>query len=88
MYIEICNFDRDWDNFKKISDGGMLYEILKIRKMVVVYYVFLIKKVFDNKDEVYLCIGSIIYLYCNCLFGIDRELENKIFILCRYFLYV
>ena len=87
MYIEICNSDRDWDNLKKTSDGGMLYETLKTRKMAAAHYAFLIKKAFDNKDEVYSRIGSIIHLHCNRLFGTDRELENKILTLCRHSLY-
>lgn len=33
MYIEICNSDRDWDNLRKTSDGRILYEILKTRKI-------------------------------------------------------
>ncbi|MHC5562284.1 lantibiotic dehydratase [Bacillus spizizenii] len=87
MYIEMCNSDRDWDNLKKTSDGRMLHDILKVRKMAAAHYAGLIKTAFDNKDAVYSRIGSVIHLHCNRLFGTDRELENKILTLCRHSLY-
>ncbi|MGF7534232.1 lantibiotic dehydratase [Bacillus mexicanus] len=87
LYIEMCNSDRDWDHLKKTSDGSILYETLKARKMATAHYASFIKKAFDSKDEVYSRIGSVIHLHCNRLFGTDRELENKILTLCRHSLY-
>ncbi|MCY8545956.1 lantibiotic dehydratase [Bacillus vallismortis] len=87
LYIEMCNSDRDWDHLKKTSDGRILYETLKARKMAAAHYASLIKQAFDNKDEIYSRIGSVIHLHCNRLFGTDRELENKILTLCRHSLY-
>ncbi|MBU8572317.1 lantibiotic dehydratase [Bacillus subtilis] len=87
MYIEICNSDRDWDNLRKTSDGRILYEILKTRKIAAANYACLINKAFDNKEAVYSRIGSVIHLHCNRLFGTDREMENKILTLCRHSLY-
>ncbi|KUP41058.1 Subtilin biosynthesis protein SpaB [Bacillus velezensis] len=86
-YIEICNSDRDWDNLRKTSDGRILYEILKVRKIAAANYASLIKKEFNNKGAVFSRIGSVIHLHCNRLFGTDREMENKILTLCRHSLY-
>lgn len=73
-YLEICDFEDDWRNFRN-GEEGWLMTVIDMRSPVVKQY----KEQLDMLDQQRKreIIYSVIHLHCNRLIGTNRDTEAK-----------
>ncbi|PJI07957.1 MULTISPECIES: lantibiotic dehydratase [Clostridium] len=89
-YVDLFNCDNEWSNLRKDNSGELVYSMLNIRKDSVIKFGELLNEI-DERGELtnskFDILMSLIHMFCNRLYGIDKEQENKVRAFTRHALY-
>lgn len=89
-YVSLFNSDKEWTKLIEDSHGEQKYSILNIGKDVIVKFGERLNEVDKNGELTNSKIdilSSLIHIFCNRLYGIDRDKEKKVRTFTRHTLY-
>jgi thiopeptide-type bacteriocin biosynthesis protein len=82
-YIEELDSYEGWKNFKSTSKLASILPILNQRVEAASQFIKQLRSVKQRTNTLEDIIGSILHLHCNRLFGIDKEIEQKVLFFAR-----
>lgn len=90
MYIKLTNSDCDWNGLRTSENGDILIDLLNSREKSIAAYRTSIdeakeKETLSNSEKNILL--GVMHMYCNRLFGINRNIEREVMALVRQSLY-